>query len=74
MQVVRMVAEIYAEDPSKTLEEAQKLLRRGSEDDPLRDFAEACRAELDAAVLIAERGACLAEGRQWADECLWQSP
>ena len=47
-QVVRHVAEAYAEDPSKTFEEAQKLLRRGGEADPLKDFAEACRVELDA--------------------------
>jgi hypothetical protein len=47
-QVLQGVAEAYAEPP-KTFDEARERFRRGREDekdDPLRDFAEACRAEL----------------------------
>ena len=44
-QVVRRVAEAYA-DPSKTFEDAKKILQHGGEDDPLKGFAEACQAEL----------------------------
>ena len=46
-QVVRRVAEAYA-DPSKTFEDAKKILQHGGEVDPLKGFAEACQAELRA--------------------------
>jgi hypothetical protein len=44
-QVVRFVIEAYA-DPNKTFDEVRERLRSDDWGDPLRDFAEACRAEL----------------------------
>ncbi|MGC2463218.1 MAG: hypothetical protein WA446_19955 [Steroidobacteraceae bacterium] len=45
--VVRQIIDDYA-DANKTFEEGRERLRSGAMGDPLRDFAEACRAELRA--------------------------
>lgn len=44
-QVISLVTEAYA-DASKTFDEARERVRSGPEADPLKDFAETCRAEL----------------------------
>ena len=46
-EVLRAVTDIYA-DPNRTFDEVRERIRRGAEDDPLKSFAEACRAELHA--------------------------
>ena len=46
-QVVRQVIEAYA-DANKTFDDVREHLRSDDWGDPLRDFAEACRAELRA--------------------------
>jgi hypothetical protein len=46
-EVIRLVTEAYA-DANRTFDEARERVRVGPEADPLKDFAEACRVELQA--------------------------